>query len=111
MVIKERIILFATDDNLKILTEAKTWYCDGNFNLSPKYFLQLYVIRVQKNDSYVTAVYYFLECKTMSIYEEMFELILTKCAEYELFPDPTYLNVDFEKAVISAAQTIFLVQI
>jgi len=43
----------------------------------------------------------------MSIYEEMFKLILTKCAEYELFPDPTYLNADFEKAVISAAQTIF----
>jgi len=43
----------------------------------------------------------------MSIYEELFKLILTKCAEYELFPDPTYLNVDFVKAVISAAQTIF----
>jgi len=43
----------------------------------------------------------------MSIYEEMFKLILTKCAEYELFPDSTYLSVDFEKAVISATQTIF----
>ncbi|XP_022170329.1 uncharacterized protein LOC111033737 [Myzus persicae] len=103
----ERIVLFATNDSLKMLTEAKTWYCDGNFNLSPKYFLQLYVIRVQKNDSYITAVYCLLERKTMSIYEEMFKLILNKCEEHELFPDPTHLNVDFEKALISAAQTIF----
>jgi len=46
--IGERIILFATDDSLKILIEAKTWYCDGNFNLSPKYFVQLYVMKVKK---------------------------------------------------------------
>ncbi|KAF0770689.1 Uncharacterized protein FWK35_00000943 [Aphis craccivora] len=31
--IGERIILFATDDSLKISTEAKTWYCDGNFKI------------------------------------------------------------------------------
>jgi len=43
----------------------------------------------------------------MSIYEEIFKLILTKCAEHELFPDPTHINIDFEKALISAAQIIF----
>jgi len=43
----------------------------------------------------------------MSIYEEMFKLILNKCEEHKLFPDPTHLNVDFEKALISVAQTIF----
>ena len=52
-------------------------------------------------------MYCLLERKTMSIYEEMFKLILNKCEEHELFPDSIHLNVDFEKALISAAQTIF----
>lgn len=46
----ERVIIFVVDEGLQILTEASTWYCDGNFNLSPEYFQQLYVIRVPKND-------------------------------------------------------------
>ncbi|XP_016664947.1 uncharacterized protein LOC107885764, partial [Acyrthosiphon pisum] len=88
----ERIVLFSTDDSLKMLTEAKTWYCDGNFNLSPKYFLQLYVIRVQKNDSYITAVYCLLERKTMSIYEEMFKLI--RKMKLEVAADKAKLAID-----------------
>jgi MULE transposase domain len=99
--------MFATDDGMQILTEAKTWFCDGNFNLSPTFFLQLYVIRVPKNDFYITAVYCLLERKTTSIYEEMFNLILSKCAERDLFPDPTHINCDFKKALISAAQNVF----
>jgi len=37
----ERLVMFATDDHLKLLTESDTWYLDGNFGLSPKCFLQL----------------------------------------------------------------------
>lgn len=65
------------------------------------------MIGVPKNDFYITAVYCLLERKTMSIYEEMFNLILSKCAECDLFPDPTHINCDFEKALISVAQIVF----
>jgi hypothetical protein len=44
--IDERIIVFATDNGLKYLTEASTWYMDGNFTMDPLIFQQLYVIRV-----------------------------------------------------------------
>lgn len=42
----ERFIIFSTDQGLKNLTFASTWYMDGNFALAPKQFHQLYVIRV-----------------------------------------------------------------
>jgi len=35
----DRIIIFALDEGLKYLTDAHTWYCDGNFSLSPENFL------------------------------------------------------------------------
>jgi len=37
---------------------------DGNFVLSPKDFMQLYVIRIQINGIFVTAVYCLLTKKT-----------------------------------------------
>jgi len=99
----ERVIIFAVDEGLGILTETSIWYCDGNFNLSPDHFMQLYVIRVPKNDFFITAVYCLLERKTTSIYET----IIKKCKQQNLFPDPRILHVDFEKAIITAANNIF----
>jgi len=61
----DRIIIFALDEGLKYLTEAHTWYCDGNFSLSPENFLQLYVFRVKKFDVFVTVVYCFLQKKKL----------------------------------------------
>jgi len=46
---KDRIIIFATDDGLHHLSKANEWYMDGNFTLSPKEFMQLYVIRIKPN--------------------------------------------------------------
>jgi len=67
----DRIIIFALDEGLKYLTEAHTWCYDGNFSLSPKNFLQLYVFRVKKYDIFVTAVYCFLQ-KKIIVHTEKF---------------------------------------
>lgn len=56
---------------------------------------------------FITAVYCLLERKTTSIYEKMFKIIIDKCEEQNLFPDPRFLHVDFEKAVITSASNIF----
>ncbi|KAF0770584.1 Uncharacterized protein FWK35_00002432 [Aphis craccivora] len=82
--------MFATNDSLQILTEAKTWYYDDNFNLSPTDFLKLYIIIV-------------IHTYCISIYEEIFDFVSIKlCAKHKLFIDQTHLNFDFEKAVILA---------
>ncbi|CAG0882367.1 unnamed protein product, partial [Darwinula stevensoni] len=46
---------------LQLLTEASTWYMDGNFAMAVENFLQLYVIHVPLGETAVAAVYAFLQ--------------------------------------------------
>lgn len=103
----ERIIIFALDSSLEQLANADTWFIDGNFGLAPEHFLQLYVIRIQVKNIFITPVFCLLERKTENTYEEMFKIILNECNNRELYPDPLYFNVDFEIAVHKAAKTVF----
>jgi len=114
----ERIIIFATDEHLQLLTDSDTWYLDWNFGLSPKFFLQLYVIWVKKNSVFVTSIYlYFTKFysytlrKTKNTYVEMFQIIMDECAEQNLYPHPKCLHLDFESAVIEAAKEVIGVHI
>lgn len=61
----ERVIIFSTLNNLKLLTYANTWYADGNFGLAPKHFSQLYIIRIEKYSEFVTVLYCLLEKKSI----------------------------------------------
>ena len=53
----QRIVVFATTDGLKQLAKASTWFMDGCFDIAPKLFLQLYVIRVPLGQSTISALY------------------------------------------------------
>lgn len=103
---EERILVFGTDNELQLLVDADTWFLDGNFKLAPKPFLQLYVIRIKKNGVYVSTLFILMQNKTRSSYESMFSIILNFCKDRDLYPDPTFLNMDFEMAVIKAAKNI-----
>ena len=46
-----RIIAFGTRETLRQLSEADTWYMDGNHNIAPAGFSQLYVIRCPLGNS------------------------------------------------------------
>jgi len=37
----ERIIIFSLDEGLVHLSEADTWFCDGNFKLCPEFFFAI----------------------------------------------------------------------
>ena len=39
-----KILLFVTDENLRILSEAEFWLCDGTFKTVPHIMMQLYTI-------------------------------------------------------------------
>lgn len=36
-----RIIIFASEDCLRLLGHSRKWYMDGNFSMAPKYFQQV----------------------------------------------------------------------
>ena len=51
---EDRIVIFATDEGLQNLSKSSEWYMDSNFALSPKGFMQLYVIKIQIYGIFVT---------------------------------------------------------
>ena len=45
----KRIIIFATDDNIKHLAEADTVFVDGTFYTCPQLFYQIFTLHAFKN--------------------------------------------------------------
>lgn len=78
---KERILVFGTIDGVLNLSKCSTWYLDGKYSLVPKLFLQLYVIRVEISDMFITVIYCLLERKTVKTYKLLFQTLVEKCAE------------------------------
>ena len=103
---EERIIIFASNALLDTLNTAQVWWMDGTLDVAPKLFQQLYVLRVRSNDIFITVAYFFMERKTQDSYEEVFQTIVDKCNERDIYPDPKIVHLDFESAVIDALKTV-----
>lgn len=41
---ENRLLIFATEENLRVLSKCNEWYCDGTFGIVPNMFTQLYTI-------------------------------------------------------------------
>lgn len=99
------MVIFAKDEGLQHLSNSSTWYMDGNFGLAPKEFLQMYVIRVNVQKTFLTSIFCLLESKSQKKYEKMLTNI-EKYSERQLYPDPTSFHVDFKKSVINAMKSV-----
>ena len=101
----KRIIIFATEDGLRLLGAADTWFMDGTHSTAPKQFEQLFVIRVPLGDTCVSAVYALLPSKETYIYEEMFNHILDACGRLHITPKPVRVIADYEMAIHNAVRS------
>ena len=63
----DRVVVFATDESLRALCRANTWFMDGNFSLAPPVFEQLYVIRAPLGTTCISCVYALLPGKTEAV--------------------------------------------
>lgn len=99
----QRILLFCTDKNLKILKKCKIWQGDGTFDVVPELFAQLYTIHGRYKKSLIPLVYIVTTDRT----EETYLLILKKLCELQEGLNPTLLIVDFELSFINAFENIF----
>lgn len=66
------------------------WYIDGDFQLAPQDFSQLYVIWVPLGTSTVTAVYALLQNKTRLLYTEMLDAVIAHSANRTTCTQPYY---------------------
>ncbi|RNA35677.1 hypothetical protein BpHYR1_024196 [Brachionus plicatilis] len=99
---ENRILLFTTEDNLRLLEKYRDWYCDGTFDISPVLFKQLYSIHIVVNNKDLPLVYALLPNKKQSSYTKLFRLIKSFTTK-----EPKTINVDFEKAVFNSVKTVF----
>ncbi|KAG7177330.1 hypothetical protein Hamer_G000652 [Homarus americanus] len=105
--VNNRILAFSTSDGLRQLAGADTLYMDGNFAMAPNIFKQLYVIRVPFGDTAITSVYAFLPNNSHATYEELFQVIVDKCANLSYDVDVETLVTDFEDGVLRAVLAVF----
>jgi len=99
---EERLLIFATDESLKLLADSNAWFLDGTFSVVPKIFSQLYVIHGQVGQQRCPLVYALMQRQTQSSYEVLFNFILSKCDA-----EPSSITVDFEKSVHQAIRNVF----
>ena len=103
----DRVVVYATDDALRHLTQSSEWFMDGTFTTAPKLFEQLYVIRAPLAETSITCVYAFLSGKSQAVYEELFRAINDKCRTLGLDVEPVNVTIDFEQSVFKAIANVY----
>lgn len=101
--VEERMLIFATKENLKELSNSQHCFVDGTFDIVPNIFSQLFSIHCIKNTKIIPLVYALLPNKKQTTYIKL----LTKILELEKNLKPVSVMSDFEKASISAFEEIF----
>ena len=98
----DRVVAFANLGALNRLCNSDTWHIDGTFYIAPHLFKQLCVIRAEIGDSAVSCVYTLVTGRHQELYKKLQQVVTNECSERKLFPDPTAVVTDFEKASLQA---------
>lgn len=81
-ILPERMLVFSTVENLKLLTFGHEWQSDGTFDNSPKLFKQLYSIHVIYKGKSVPVVNGLMTNKTASSYALFFDAVKKLALHY-----------------------------
>ncbi|EAT32996.1 AAEL014751-PA [Aedes aegypti] len=106
----ERALIYTTSDNIRKLSEAKYWVCDGTFDTVPGHFRQLFTIHASIAPSQkhtYPMVYVLMSSKTESLYRQVFSTMIEKADELEIELNPHSILTDLEKALINACKAEF----
>nr|XP_054757396.1 uncharacterized protein LOC129263513 [Lytechinus pictus] len=100
---QHRIIIFATDTNLRVLGNAESWFADGTFKVVPNIFFQLWTIHAVYESHVVPLVYALVANKTQATYRRVLDVV----RERGIRLDPARVTIDFEIAARNAFQHAF----
>ncbi|CAF1166798.1 unnamed protein product [Adineta ricciae] len=105
--ISKRIVIFATDEQLKFLFKCTHILMDGTFSTSPKHFTQVYSIHGLKyKQSFLCVIVLMTERKAFS-YKHMFRVLRSNAVRLQLGFEPTKITTDFESALINVIKAEF----
>ena len=101
----DRILIFATDQAVKLLSNSGEWYCDGTFSVCPHMFFQLYTIHVRNNSNTIPCIFGLLPSKARTAYKRFFSEIQNDVLDTG--NEPNAVLCDFELTAINSASVIF----
>ena len=90
---RQRILIFATDKNLELLSQSKRIFMDGNFLPPPNLFRDLFVLHGTIGDEVVPLVFILLE-STVGVFNEVFEAINSACEKRKLDFQPGTIHLE-----------------
>ena len=95
-----RLIIFATNDAIRLLATNPHWFMGGTFKVCPKLFFQIYTIHAMINHRIFPCVFALLPNKTEATYNRFLTEVLN--ALRNIRNEPEGILVDFEKAAMNA---------
>ncbi|CAF4155912.1 unnamed protein product, partial [Rotaria sordida] len=97
-----RILIFASPDQLDLLNRCEVWHCDGTFAVAPKLFEQMYTVHGLIDGKTLPLVFSLLPNKKQESYETLFRII-----QQHVQRMPCYITTDFEKGAENAFGVIY----
>ena len=101
----KRLLVYASDEGLRLLGDSTTWFMDGTHSTSPSQFQQIFCIRTALGSSYQSVVYALLPSKTQATYEECLTAVLDTCLQKDIRPNIETVVADYELAIHNALKT------
>ena len=94
------LIIFATNDAIRLLATNPHWFMDGTFKVCPEIFFQIYTIHALINHQTFPCVFTPLPNKTEATYNRFLTEVLH--AVRNIGNDPEDILVDFERVAMNA---------
>ncbi|CAF4091569.1 unnamed protein product, partial [Rotaria sordida] len=108
---KDRILVFSSDQQLKILFESDTIFMDGTFDIVPAHFKQVYLIHAHKFGQGLPVTFCLLPNKRGKTYTELFERLKEQACLMGTQFNPKCIITDYEPGLMPVVEQEFPVAI
>jgi hypothetical protein len=107
----DKILLFVTVNNLKLMSHAAFWIMDGTFKVAPNLFRQLYTIHAPVGNvdcqRILPLAYALMTRKSLDLYTQLFEELNSLAGEQRIDLQPDFVLTDFEIGSMNAIRNVF----
>lgn len=104
---EDRIFIFTTRENLRILCMSAILFADGTFKTVPNMFLQMYSMHGEFHGHVVPLVFCLTVRKNEDTYRRMYSELVRLCEQFHFRLHPTIVMQDYELAAMNAAKAVF----
>ncbi|CAF1140680.1 unnamed protein product [Adineta steineri] len=104
---KERVIVYATTQQLQLLFTSTTIFMDGTFSVAPSGFEQVFLIHVEYFGQGLPVAYCLMSNRRAATYIELFQRLKHEAEVLGMQFQPTNIVSDFETALMPAVRQEF----